>query len=82
MSEENSAAAEEVSAATEEMCTQAEEVVASASTLADMASQLDPLVARFVLEGQDRRAPARASEAMPANVVARRRQGDWRRKAG
>ena len=52
VSEENSAAAEEVSAATEEMSAQAEEVVASAATLADMASQLDALVAKFVLEGQ------------------------------
>ncbi|MFN8631686.1 MAG: methyl-accepting chemotaxis protein [Chloroflexota bacterium] len=50
VSQENSAAAQEVSAATQEMSAQAEEVVASAATLADMASQLDALVARFVLE--------------------------------
>jgi methyl-accepting chemotaxis protein len=54
VSEENSAAAQEVSAATQEMSAQAEEVVASATMLADMASQLDALVARFVLENSSR----------------------------
>jgi methyl-accepting chemotaxis protein len=81
VSEENSAAAQEVSAATEEMSAQAEEVVASASTLADMAAQLDALVARFVLENQDRRAkgkPASAARGGKAdNVVQRRRAADW-----
>ncbi len=78
VSEENSAAAEEVSAATEEMSAQAEEVVASAATLADMATQLDALVARFVLEGQDPRAKAPATSGRAeANVVQRRRSADW-----
>jgi hypothetical protein len=62
------------------MSAQAEEVVASASTLADMASQLDGLVARFVLENQDRRgakAPAGRGGKADANVVQRRRSADW-----
>jgi hypothetical protein len=66
-----------VSAATEEMSAQAEEVVASASTLADMAAQLDGLVAKFKLEGQTVRQAGRT----PANLVQRRRQDDWARKA-
>jgi methyl-accepting chemotaxis protein len=74
VSEENSAAAQEVSAATEEMSAQAEEVVASAATLAEMAQQLDALVARFVLENQDRRAKA---PAKGGDVVQRRRAADW-----
>jgi methyl-accepting chemotaxis protein len=53
VSEENSAAAEEVSAATEEMSAQVEEVVASAATLSEMAAQLDGLVGRFKLAGND-----------------------------
>jgi len=81
VSEENSAAAQEVSAATEEMSAQAEEVVASAATLADMASQLDALVARFVLANQTSR--ARSGEATPSKnqVIQRRRAGDWSRVA-
>jgi methyl-accepting chemotaxis protein len=53
VSEENSAAAEEVSATTEEMSAQVEEVVASAATLSEMASQLDGLVGRFKLAGNE-----------------------------
>jgi len=77
VSEENSAAAEEVSAATEEMSAQAEEVVASASTLADMASQLDALVARFVLENQSRTTAKARPSGKADNVVQRRRSADW-----
>jgi methyl-accepting chemotaxis protein len=76
VSEENSAAAEEVSAATQEMSAQAEEVVASAATLADMASELDRLVARFVLEDHDRRTGARPA-GKAETLVQRRRSTDW-----
>jgi methyl-accepting chemotaxis protein len=75
ISEENSAAAEEVSASTEEMSAQAEEVVASAASLAQMADELDQVVARFVLDSSER------AEAAPANVVERRRAGDWEAQA-
>ncbi len=80
VSEENSAAAQEVSAATEEMSAQAEEVVASAATLADMASQLDALVARFVLANQAHAAKAPA-RSMPSTVAQRRRSADWTKVA-
>jgi methyl-accepting chemotaxis protein len=77
VSEENSAAAEEVSAATEEMSAQAEEVVASASVLADMASQLDALVARFVLDTPATKVAKGKGAKAGANVVQRRRAADW-----
>jgi methyl-accepting chemotaxis protein len=80
VSEENSAAAEEVSAATEEMSAQAEEVVASAAVLADMASQLDALVARFVLTDPSNRARS-GDTAATGKVVQRRRADDWSRVA-
>ncbi len=60
VSQQNSAAVQEVSAATEEMSAQAEEVVASAETLAQMARQLDDLVARFRLEGDQSESGATA----------------------
>ena len=76
VSQENSAAAQEVSAATEEMSAQAEEVVASAATLAEMATQLDALVAHFKLATAQASAPAKGAE-----VIQRRRAGDWSRVA-
>jgi methyl-accepting chemotaxis protein len=82
VSQENSAAAQEVSAATQEMSAQAEEVVASAATLADMASDLDGLVAHFKIDGQPaHKSAARAAAPASNNVIPRRRQEDWQRKA-
>ena len=69
VSQQNSASAEEVSAATEQMSAQAEEVVASAATLAEMAQGLDDLVARFRLQAN--------APVAPANMIPRRRGGDW-----
>jgi methyl-accepting chemotaxis protein len=71
ISEENSAAAEEVSAATEQMSAQAEEVVASAGSLAQMATELDAVVARFVLENNAGSYAAPAGE--PATLSTRSR---------
>jgi len=71
ISEENSAAAEEVSAATEEMSAQAEEVVASAGSLAQMATELDAVVARFVLESS---ASSTQSYAAPTSLASRSRR--------
>jgi methyl-accepting chemotaxis protein len=75
ISEENSAASEQVSAATEQMSAQAEEVVASAASLAQMASDLDRVVARFVLGNgaSGRGVPAMASAAAEPTSLASRK---------
>jgi methyl-accepting chemotaxis protein len=54
VSEENSAAVEEVSASAEEMSAQVEEVTASAAELSNMAVDLETLVQRFRLQGQQK----------------------------
>jgi methyl-accepting chemotaxis protein len=53
VSEENSASIEEVSASTEEMSAQVEEVTASAISLTEMARELQNVVARFKLLGEE-----------------------------
>ncbi|MHB1416817.1 MAG: methyl-accepting chemotaxis protein, partial [Chloroflexota bacterium] len=73
ISEENAAASEEVSASSEEMSAQVEEVAATAQSMSDMAAQLQEVVARFKLDGNQREGAA---------VIQKRRATDWQKPQG
>ncbi|MHB8990468.1 MAG: methyl-accepting chemotaxis protein, partial [Chloroflexota bacterium] len=66
VSQETSASAEEVSASTEEVSAQVQEIMVQTQKLAAMAEELGAAVAQFEL-----------SERAQAEVIVRRRQGDW-----
>jgi methyl-accepting chemotaxis protein len=68
VSEENSAAVEEVNSATEAVLAQVEEVTTSAQQLSATAQQLQELVGRFRLHGQEDLSPAESSSPEPEEI--------------